>query len=108
MVDECHKATGKADIVLAIRKMANDSLKFRIIGLSATPGRDRKAIQVSLYSCQRLYLQGTALVTKHAAPLDSEHPEGVYLRHLPAVAPPFCRLMKRTRLSFCILDAPPI
>lgn len=46
VVDECHKATGKADIVLAIRKMANDCLKFRVLGLSATPGKDRKAIQV--------------------------------------------------------------
>ncbi len=52
VVDECHKATGKADIVLAIRKMANDSLKFRVLGLSATPGKDRKAIQVC--SCRWL------------------------------------------------------
>ena len=50
VVDECHRATGKADIVLAIRKMAGDNLKFRVVGLSATPGRDRKAIQVIIHS----------------------------------------------------------
>jgi len=46
VVDECHRVVGKTDMVLAIRKMARDNLKFRVIGLSATPGRDRGAIQV--------------------------------------------------------------
>lgn len=46
MVDECHRATGNSDVVLALRKMATDGLKFRVLGLSATPGKDRKTIQV--------------------------------------------------------------
>ena len=46
VVDECHRATGKTDIVLALRAMAAENYKFRVLGLSATPGRDRAAIQV--------------------------------------------------------------
>ena len=48
VVDECHRATGKTDIVLALRAMAAENYKFRVLGLSATPGRDRAAIQVRL------------------------------------------------------------
>ena len=45
VVDECHRATGKADIVLAIRTMREAGIKFRILGLSATPGKDRANVQ---------------------------------------------------------------
>jgi ERCC4-related helicase len=46
IVDECHRAVGKNDAVSAISKMRADQCKFRVIGLSATPGSKREAIQV--------------------------------------------------------------
>lgn len=46
VVDECHRATGKQDIVQAIRQMSEDGCKFRVVGLSATPGGKKEAIQV--------------------------------------------------------------
>ncbi len=54
MVDECHRATGKADIVLAVKRMRDAGVKFRVLGLSATPGRDRESVQVrrALLCCQ--------------------------------------------------------
>ena len=48
VVDECHRATGKADIVLAVKRMREAGVKFRVLGLSATPGRDRESVQVTL------------------------------------------------------------
>ncbi len=50
VVDECHRATGKADIVLAVKRMRDAGVKFRVLGLSATPGRDRESVQVCV-SC---------------------------------------------------------
>ena len=47
VVDECHKATGKYDIVTAVKKMQAAGCKFRVLGLSATPGNTVDAIQVS-------------------------------------------------------------
>lgn len=46
IVDECHRAVGKNDAVSAISKMHQDHYKFRVIGLSATPGSRREAVQV--------------------------------------------------------------
>ena len=48
VVDECHRATGKADIVIAVKKLRDYSIKFRVLGLSATPGKDRDSVQVNL------------------------------------------------------------
>ncbi len=48
MVDECHRATGKADVVLAVKRMREAGVKFRVLGLSATPGRDRESVQVTV------------------------------------------------------------
>lgn len=48
VVDECHKAKGKTDIVKAIESMTREKVKFRIVGLSATPGRTVEDIQVML------------------------------------------------------------
>ena len=45
VVDECHRATGKADVVLAVKRLRDASVKFRVLGLSATPGRDRESVQ---------------------------------------------------------------
>ena len=50
VVDECHRAVGKNDAVAAIGKLRQDQCKFRVIGLSATPGSKREAVQV-LHSC---------------------------------------------------------
>lgn len=47
VVDECHKATGKADIVTAIQAMQERRCRFRVLGLSATPGGKRESVQVS-------------------------------------------------------------
>lgn len=46
VVDECHRATGKADIVIAVKALRAASVKFRVLGLSATPGKDRESVQV--------------------------------------------------------------
>lgn len=46
VMDECHRATGRHDSVLALRQMKTFKCKFRVLGLSATPGSSREAIQV--------------------------------------------------------------
>ena len=46
VVDECHRAVGNDGAVLSIAKMRQDQGKFRVLGLSATPGSKREAIQV--------------------------------------------------------------
>ncbi|BDA46215.1 probable ATP-dependent DNA helicase MPH1 at N-terminal half [Coccomyxa sp. Obi] len=45
VVDECHRAVGKNDAVAAIEKLRTEGCKFRVLGLSATPGSKREAIQ---------------------------------------------------------------
>ena len=46
VVDECHRATGQADIVKAIKDMRNaKNCKFRLLGLSATPGSSHEQVQ---------------------------------------------------------------
>ena len=46
VVDECHRATGQADIAQAIKYMRNEKkLKFRVLGLSATPGSSTEQVQ---------------------------------------------------------------
>jgi ERCC4-related helicase len=46
VVDECHRATGQADIVKAIKDMRNSkNCKFRVLGLSATPGSTHEQVQ---------------------------------------------------------------
>ena len=46
VVDECHRAVGKSDVVAAIKKLRQEKCKFRVLGLSATPGSKREAVQV--------------------------------------------------------------
>ena len=46
VVDECHRATGKADIVSAIQRMRQARVRFRVLGLSATPGSTAQQVQV--------------------------------------------------------------
>ena len=46
VVDECHRATGQADIVKAVKDMRNvKECKFRVLGLSATPGSSHEQVQ---------------------------------------------------------------
>lgn len=46
VVDECHRAVGQADVAQAVRFMRNEKhLKFRVVGLSATPGSNVNQIQ---------------------------------------------------------------
>ena len=46
VVDECHRATGQADIVKAVKDMRNvKQCKFRVLGLSATPGSSHEQVQ---------------------------------------------------------------
>ena len=54
VVDECHRATGKAEIVLALAHMRKARCQFRVLGLSATPGSSRGAIQVAAGRSARL------------------------------------------------------
>lgn len=49
IVDECHRSTGNYATVRAIHHLRTSGVKFRIVGLSATPGRTQKSIQVSLH-----------------------------------------------------------
>lgn len=51
VVDECHKAVGKFDMVTAIQTMQERSCRFRVLGLSATPGGKRDSVQVQLLPC---------------------------------------------------------
>ena len=46
VVDECHRAKGNSDVVLAVKKLREEKCKFRVLGLSATPGSSNEAIQV--------------------------------------------------------------
>ena len=45
VVDECHRAVGKADGAVALRRMREGGASFRTVGLSATPGRSPTAVQ---------------------------------------------------------------
>ena len=47
VVDECHKSTGNYATVKAVQFLKNHNVQFRVLGLSATPGRTKAAIQVS-------------------------------------------------------------
>eukprot|EP00887_Chlorella_sp_A99_P003881 scaffold11.g3881.t1 len=45
VVDECHRATGNYDIVNAVKHMRERKCRFRVLGLSATPGADGARVQ---------------------------------------------------------------
>jgi len=45
VVDECHRAVGKAGAAAAVRRLAAGGSKCRVVGLSATPGATREAVQ---------------------------------------------------------------
>ena len=45
IVDECHRAVGRADGAAALRRLAAGGVKARVVGLSATPGSTREAVQ---------------------------------------------------------------
>ena len=46
VVDECHKSVGNYATVKAVQFLKARKVQFRVLGLSATPGRTQKAIQV--------------------------------------------------------------
>lgn len=46
VVDECHKSVGNYATVKAVQFLRANGVQFRVLGLSATPGRTKKAIQV--------------------------------------------------------------
>ncbi|KAL0033133.1 hypothetical protein WJX79_005148 [Trebouxia sp. C0005] len=45
VVDECHRAKGNSDVVMAVKKLREEKCKFRVLGLSATPGSNNESIQ---------------------------------------------------------------
>ena len=45
VIDEAHKATGQHAYVQAVRMLRERSGGFRVLALSATPGRDPMAVQ---------------------------------------------------------------
>jgi hypothetical protein len=51
VVDECHKAVGKSDLVTVVAKLRSERCKFRLLGLSATPGATRQAVQARSQFC---------------------------------------------------------
>ncbi len=67
VVDECHRATGKADIVAAVAHMARAKCRFRVLGLSATPGSSREAVQVAARPRPRLFRIEPALMCMRCA-----------------------------------------
>lgn len=47
VVDEAHRATGKADPVTAVAALRKMGARFRLLALSATPGTSHAQVQVS-------------------------------------------------------------
>lgn len=45
VLDEAHKATGSYAYVNVVKQLRNKGAKFRLLGLSATPGKDLKSIK---------------------------------------------------------------
>ncbi|EFJ47926.1 hypothetical protein VOLCADRAFT_117719, partial [Volvox carteri f. nagariensis] len=45
VVDECHRALGKAAPVTALQTLRSEQLRFRVVGLSATPGSSPESVQ---------------------------------------------------------------
>ncbi|CAM4641936.1 unnamed protein product [Leuciscus chuanchicus] len=45
VIDEAHKATGNHAYCQVVRELSNQSQRFRVLALSATPGGDVKAVQ---------------------------------------------------------------
>jgi ERCC4-related helicase len=45
VADECHRATGEADLVKTLKFLRAKKLKFRVLGLSATPGSTPQQVQ---------------------------------------------------------------
>lgn len=60
VVDECHRSTGNYATVKAVKMMKKQNIKFRVVGLTATPGRSRQVVQVrdgaQNHRCWRLLL----------------------------------------------------
>jgi len=56
VLDEAHRAQGNASYVQVIEALRRADAKFRIVGLSATPGADTAAIErlVATLACRRL------------------------------------------------------
>jgi ERCC4-related helicase len=48
VIDECHRATGANEAAQVVGFLVKKRLKFRVLGLSATPGSSRQQIQVGL------------------------------------------------------------
>ena len=46
VVDECHRAVGNASMAKAVAQLRQARARFRVLGLSATPGSSHEAIQV--------------------------------------------------------------
>ncbi len=45
VVDECHRAVGKNEAAAVIARMRQERCRFRCLGLSATPGATKAAVQ---------------------------------------------------------------
>ncbi|GIL83863.1 hypothetical protein Vretifemale_12587, partial [Volvox reticuliferus] len=45
VVDECHRALGKAAPVAALQTLRSEQLRIRVVGLSATPGSNADSVQ---------------------------------------------------------------
>ncbi|CAD7704868.1 unnamed protein product [Ostreobium quekettii] len=45
VVDECHRSIGNYATVKAVDMMKKENVKFRVVGLTATPGRSQQVVQ---------------------------------------------------------------
>lgn len=51
VIDECHKSLGNYATVKAVQFLKSHGAQFRVLGLSATPGRTKDTIQVMTQFC---------------------------------------------------------
>ena len=56
VVDECHRAVGNAPAAEAADILRKDKAHFRMLGLSATPGKSHEAVQVRVHLVLRVHL----------------------------------------------------
>ncbi|KAL9182243.1 hypothetical protein ACHAXT_012895 [Thalassiosira profunda] len=72
VMDEAHRATGEHANAVLVRLIANSGGKFRMVGLSATPGTDIKSIQA---------IVDTLRITKIEARMEDDPNVRQYINH---------------------------
>lgn len=50
VVDECHRATANHSVVQLVGRLKKARTRFRLLGLSATPGADYDAVKACMFA----------------------------------------------------------